>query len=62
MLVLRFFLLLALLGVGGSLLLWLLTGNPLYRGFAWKAFQGALIVLFVVLSMFVLERVLVPFV
>jgi hypothetical protein len=52
--------LLAVLGIGGSLLLWLLTGNPRYRLWAWKAFRIALVVLFVFLALFVLERVLVP--
>jgi heme O synthase-like polyprenyltransferase len=60
MLIMRFFVLLAVLGIGGSLLLWLLTGNPRYRLWAWKAFRIALVVLFVFLALFVLERVLVP--
>lgn len=60
MLIMRFFVLLAVLGIGGSLVLWLLTGNPRYRLWAWKAFRIALVVLFVFLALFVLERVLVP--
>lgn len=62
MLVLRFFLVAALLGIGGSILLWIVTGNPRYRRFAWQSFQVALVVLFVILAMFALERVLVPLV
>ncbi len=60
MLIMRVILLLAVLGIGGSLLLWLLTGNPRYRAWALKAGRIALIVLFVLLALFALERVLVP--
>jgi heme O synthase-like polyprenyltransferase len=60
MLIMRLLVLLAVLGIGGSLLLWLLTGNPRYRLWAWKAFRIALVVLFVFFALFVLERVLVP--
>ncbi len=60
MLLMRLFMLLAVLGIGGSLILWMLTGNPRYRAWAWKAFRVALVVLFVFLALFALERVLVP--
>lgn len=60
MLILRLFVLLAVLGIGGSIILWMLTGDPRYRAWAWKAFRIALVVLFVFLALFALERVLVP--
>ncbi|KAI5916329.1 MAG: hypothetical protein JSR42_09250 [Proteobacteria bacterium] len=60
MLIMRLLLLLAVLGIGGSLLLWMLTGNPRYRTWAWKAFRVAAVVIFLLLAMFALERVLVP--
>lgn len=60
MLILRVLLLLAILSIGGSTLLWLLTGNPRYRTWAWKAVRAALIVLFVLFALFALERVLAP--
>lgn len=60
MLILRLFVLLAVLGIGGSIILWMLTGDPRYRAWAWKAFRVALVVLFVFLALFALERVLVP--
>lgn len=56
----RVLVLLAVLAIGGSVLLWLLTGNPRYRAWAWKAFRITLVVLFVLLALFALERVLVP--
>ncbi|MBS0543817.1 MAG: hypothetical protein JSR40_08795 [Proteobacteria bacterium] len=60
MLIMRVLILLALLGIGGSLLLWMLTGNPRYRAWAWKSFRAALVVIFLLLALFALERVLVP--
>lgn len=60
MLIMRVLVLLAVLCIGGSVLLWLLTGNPRYRAWAWKSFRVTLVVLFVLLALFVLERVLVP--
>lgn len=60
MLILRIVGVLLALGVGGSLLLWLLTGNRRYRAWAWKIFRAALVVLFVILSLFAIERVLAP--
>lgn len=60
MLIMRVLVLLAVLAIGGSVLLWLLTGNPRYRAWAWKAFRITLVVLFVLLALFALERVLVP--
>ncbi|MBN8441430.1 MAG: hypothetical protein J0M28_06985 [Thauera sp.] len=60
MLIMRVILLLAVLAIGGSLLLWLVTGNPRYRSWAWKCGRVALVVMFVLLALFALERVLVP--
>ena len=56
----RLALLLAVLGIGGSMVLWLLTGQPQWRLRAWKAFRVALVVIFLYLALFVLERLLVP--
>lgn len=52
--------LLLVLGVAGAVLMWLLTGNPRYRVLAWKIFRAGLVVLFVFLSLFAIERVLAP--
>ena len=40
MLIMRLLLLLAVLSIGGSAILWLLTGNPRYKAWAWKAFRA----------------------
>lgn len=61
MLVIRLFAVLALLGIGGSLVAWLLTGNPRYRLLAWTFFRVAVVVLLVFLALFALERVFLPF-
>lgn len=60
MLIMRFFVLLTVLAIGGSMVLWLLTGQPQWRLRAWKAFRVALVVIFLYLALFVLERLLVP--
>ncbi len=39
MLIMRFLLLFAVLSIGGSMILWSLTGNPRYKAWAWKAFR-----------------------
>ena len=62
MLIMRLVLLLAVLGVGGSVILWLLTGNPRYRDWAWKLFRVGVVVLLAILALFAIERVLVPLV
>ena len=62
MLILRLFALLAVLGIAGSILLWLVTGDPRFKAWAWRAFRIALVVLFVFLALFALERVLAPLV
>lgn len=62
MLLMRVVGLLVILSVAGSLLLWLLTGNSRYKAWAWKAFRVGVVVLFVFLALFALERVLAPMV
>lgn len=61
MLVIRLFAVLALIAIGGSLMAWILTGNPRYRMWAWNAFRAGLVVLFVFLALLALERIFVPF-
>lgn len=53
-------LLLAVLGVGGATMLWLLTGKPQYRNWAWKIFRVSVMLVLAVLALFAIERVLVP--
>ncbi len=60
MLILRILGLLAVLGIGGSLVLWILTGDARYRVWAWKAFRVALVLILAILALFALERVMVP--
>ena len=62
MLIIRLFMVLALIGIGGSIIAWMLTGNARYRAWAWKFFRAAVVVIFVYLALFALERVFVPFV
>lgn len=51
----------ALLAIGGSVLAWLLTGNPRYRAVAWNITLGGLLVLLAVLLIFVVDRLFGPF-
>ena len=60
MLIMRLLLLLAVLSIGGSAILWLLTGNPRYKAWAWKACRAMLVMLFVLFALFAIERVLAP--
>ncbi len=60
MLIVRLFALLALLGVGGTLLAWLLTGDTRYRRWAWLLFQGAVAILVVLMILFAIERIATP--
>jgi len=60
MLIMRFLLLFAVLAIGGSVILWSLTGNPRYKTWAWKAFRVTVVMLFVFLALFAIERVLAP--
>lgn len=63
MLIMRLLLLLAVLGIGGSVILYSLTGNPRYKAWAWKAVRVTVVmlfVLFVLFAVFAIERVLAP--
>lgn len=60
MLILRLLIVLFALGIGGAVLLWLLTGQQNFRRLAGTLFRIALVLLFGILALFVLERVLLP--
>ncbi|MFT3757326.1 hypothetical protein [Thauera sp.] len=60
MLIMRLLLLFAVLGIGGSVILWLLTGNPRFKLWAWKAFRIVVVLLLAILAVFAVERVLAP--
>ena len=60
MVAVRLFALLALLGIGGTLLAWMVTGNPKYRQWAWYCFQAGVLILLVLLGLFVFERLSSP--
>ncbi|KAA3654985.1 MAG: hypothetical protein DWQ11_02945 [Proteobacteria bacterium] len=51
---------LALLMVGGSLILYLLSGNPRYRHWAWVFTRVGLVALLVFLALLIVERLLAP--
>lgn len=51
---------LALVMVGGSLILYLLSGNPRYRHWAWVFTRVGLVALLVFLALLLVERVLAP--
>lgn len=57
MIVVRVLALIALLGIGGSLLAWMLTGEVKYRRWAWLCFQAGIAVLLVLFGVFAFERV-----
>jgi len=46
------------LGIAVSLIQWMLTGQPHYRTRAWNIFRVGLVVIFVILALFALERLL----
>lgn len=58
MIFVRVFALLALLGVGGSLIAWMLTGDPKYRRWAWAVLQVGVAILLILFLIFAIERVL----
>ena len=60
MLIMRLMLLLAVLGVGAAVVLWLLTGKTQYRSWAWRIFRVSVMLVLAVLALFAIERVLVP--
>jgi len=47
------------LGIGASLVLWMLTGQSGYRTWAWNIFRVGVLAAFIILALFALERVLV---
>ncbi|MDR2925021.1 MAG: hypothetical protein LBU76_03600 [Azoarcus sp.] len=47
------------LGIGASLVLWMLTGQTRYRAWAWNLFRAGLVAAFVILALFALERILI---
>lgn len=56
MLIARLVALATLLATGGSLIAWILTGNPRYRRSAWLLARIGIAVLLLILGLFVLER------
>lgn len=56
MIVLRLLALAAVIAIGGTLLAWLLTGDPKYRQLAWNIFIGTLLMILMVLLAFVAAR------
>lgn len=50
----------ALVMVGGSLILYLLSGNPRYRHWAWVFTRVGLVALLVFLALLIVERLLAP--
>jgi hypothetical protein len=60
MMFVRLFAVLALLGIGGSLIAWLTTGDVKYRLWAWYCFQAGIVVLLVLLGIFAFERLFTP--
>ncbi|MDR2209522.1 MAG: hypothetical protein LBE22_11190 [Azoarcus sp.] len=59
MLLLRITGLLLCLGIGASLILWMLTGQSHYRVWAWNLFRVGVAAVFIILALFALERILV---
>ena len=62
MLILRLSGLLIVLGIAGCLILWIFTGNARYQQWAWNTFRFGVILLFALLSLFAIERILIPLV
>ncbi len=56
MIFVRVLALLALLGIGGSLIAWMMTGNRRYRSWAWTILQVTLVILLIVFLFFAIER------
>ncbi|MBS0338086.1 MAG: hypothetical protein JSS40_14995 [Proteobacteria bacterium] len=59
MLVLRIVALLAVIGIGVTVLAWVFTGNRRYLKVAWRIFQVALAGILVFLALLFFERLLV---
>ena len=47
------------LGIGASLILWMLTGQAHYRAWAWNLFRVGVVTVFIILALFALERILI---
>jgi len=47
------------LGIGASLILWMLTGQTQYRIWAWNLFRAGVVAIFVILALFAFERILI---
>jgi len=60
MFVIRLAAVLVLLSVGGSVVLYLLTGNPVYRTWAWRFARIGAAVVLVFIALLVIERLLAP--
>jgi len=60
MFVIRLAAVFALLSVGGAIVLYLFTGNPAYRAWAWRFARIGAIVLLVFLGLLFVERLLAP--
>jgi len=60
MFVIRLAAVLAILSVGGSLVLYLITGNTVYRMWAWRFVRLGAVVLVVFLALLFIERLLAP--
>jgi hypothetical protein len=59
MLLARILGMLLFLGIGASLILWMLTGQPHYRTWAWNLFRAGAVAAFVILALFAFERILI---
>ncbi|MCB1959049.1 MAG: hypothetical protein KDE68_00735 [Rhodocyclaceae bacterium] len=60
MFVLRAVAALALIGIGGAMVLYLLSGDRRYRAMAWTFSKVGLVVVLVFLALLVIERLLAP--
>jgi hypothetical protein len=60
MLIVRLLALFVVLGIGGLLAAWMVTGNPVYRSRALRLLKWAALLLLLVLSLFALERLVGP--
>ncbi|MDR2881059.1 MAG: hypothetical protein LBV29_04085 [Azoarcus sp.] len=58
MLLARIMVVLLCLGIGVSLVQWMLTGQLHYRKRAWNFFRISVVAVFIVLTLFALERIL----
>jgi len=54
----RLFVIFVLVGIGGAVAAWLLTGDSRYRRAAWLCFRIACVLLLFVMALLALERLL----